>query len=167
MAIWDEMIDAFPGETDSHTFTLPFMASDVARAVVTYRQNGIVRMEKTVDAFEADPKDPGKCMAVVQLTQDDTLALIDGVMVKIQVNVLLNDGQRRSSHPISYSIGDQYHRAVIEVSVNSGDDSGGDNTGDDTGDNTGGDTPSGPEPNVDVDNDGIPDIYVPEDNGGT
>ena len=164
MAIWDEMIDAFPGETDTHTFTLPFMAENVARAVVTYRQQGVVRLEKTVDAFQEDPTAPGKCLAVVELSQNDTLALIDGVMVKIQVNVLLTDGQRRSSMPISYSLGDQYHRAVIEVSDSSGDDSGGDNTGGDTGDNTGGDTggdtPGGPEPNTDIDNDGIPDIYV-------
>lgn len=102
----------YPGETDEQEFTIPFQADTVASVVVTYKQNNITVLEKTVT--ELEDAEGESSIVHVHLSQEDTLLFADDRPVFIQVNVLFKSGERRSSFPIGWTLGNQYHRNVMK-----------------------------------------------------
>ena len=61
----------YPGETDTHIFTLPFAAEELERAVVSYKQRGKLVLELESDQFESTGDE--ECTTSVTLTQEDSL----------------------------------------------------------------------------------------------
>ena len=83
------------GTTPTHIFTIPFEVEVVEKVRIIYAQRGAVKFVKT----EADCTMEGKTITA-QLTQEDTLSLVDGSCVDIQVRVLTTDGEAFASQPM-------------------------------------------------------------------
>lgn len=60
----------YPGETDYHTFTLPFPAGDIGSTLISYKQKGRVVIEKAGGTPEAVEDEV--CRVSLSLTQQDT-----------------------------------------------------------------------------------------------
>lgn len=101
----------YPGETDRHTFDLPFAASDISSVLVSYKQKGRVLVEKSTT--EAEAIETMVARVYVDLSQADTLKFEDNEDISIQVNVTGSNGGRLTSTPIVVRCGQQYHRQVI------------------------------------------------------
>lgn len=76
------------GTTPTHTFTLPFEASLVAKLRVIYAQRDIVKIVKKECHAEFD----GNTIRV-KLSQNDTLRLSCSLKTEIQVKVLTHTGE--------------------------------------------------------------------------
>lgn len=100
----------YPGMTDNETFFIPFSIENVASALVSYSQNGIVLIEKAAETFESAGS---QTSFDIHLEQEDTLRLSNNCKTVIQINVMTNDGERYTSDPILLTTGIQSHRAVI------------------------------------------------------
>ena len=100
----------YPGETDTHTFTIPFNADKIEKAIVTYKQANKFILEKTVTSF-TDVL--GGCQFVVLISQEESLRFIDNAAVSAQVNVYFTNHSRMTSEPVKYVVGEQYHKKVI------------------------------------------------------
>lgn len=105
------MITIYPGETDSHEFVLPFAATMVRKAVVSYKQENIVTLEVQVTNFT--PINSGSCKFSYTLTQKQALKLRNCTECKIQINVYSIYNDRIVSKPIKVIIGEQFHRQPI------------------------------------------------------
>ena len=101
----------YPGETEKHTFVLPFAAEDVAEAVVSYKQCGRVVLAKEVTSF--DTIDTESCQFNLELEQADTLKFLDNADITVQVNVKGSSGGRLTSGPMILECGEQTHRRQI------------------------------------------------------
>lgn len=101
----------YPGETEKHTFVLPFAAEDVAQAVVSYKQCGRVVLAKEVTSF--DTIDTSSCQFNVELEQAETLRFLDNEDITVQVNVKGSSGGRLTSAPMFMHCGEQTHRRQI------------------------------------------------------
>ena len=102
-----------PGETVSHTFTIPFSSSEVAKIIVTYKQNDHIILTKTITSNITDSSE-STSLAVVTLTQEESLLFEEGKDFKIQLNVLTNSGNRITSNEIKGENGAQHYKKVIE-----------------------------------------------------
>lgn len=104
-----------PGETVSHQFIIPFVAEEISKIIVTYKQDGDVVLEKTITSgFETYETD--KTRILVTFSQADSLLFKPEYDYTIQLNVLIsNNGSfmRASSKEIKGKNGIQYHREVI------------------------------------------------------
>jgi len=100
-----------PGETNIHTFVVPMASSNVSSAIVSYKQNGRVVLEK--NGYTTSSLATNKCHVTVELTQQDSLKFRDGKDITVQVNVIDINNQRCVSKPIVLTCLDQYHRSVI------------------------------------------------------
>lgn len=76
------------GTTPTHTFTLPFETSLVAKLRVIYAQRDIVKIVKKECHAELD----GNTIRV-KLSQNDTLRLSCNLKTEIQVKVLTHTGE--------------------------------------------------------------------------
>ena len=101
----------FPGETDFHIFTIPFMAEDISRVIVSYKQRDRVILEK--EASAAETVEEFKCQVTVSLTQQETLRFCDDEPIAIQLNVYSTENARVTSRPILIRCGEQFYREVM------------------------------------------------------
>ena len=100
----------YPGETDTHVFTIPYAANTIEKAVVSYKQAGKLILEKTCTSF-TDTR--GGCELVVDITQEDSLQFIDKAVASVQINLYFTNHTRQTSEPVKYVVGEQYHKKVI------------------------------------------------------
>lgn len=84
------------GTTPTHTFVLPFEASDFKKIQIVYSQNDQIILEKTVD----DCKLNGNVVSV-KLTQEETFKFDKQYSVKIQMRVVTPEGDVLSSDVLS------------------------------------------------------------------
>ena len=102
-----------PGETIIHQFTIPFVAAEMTKVIVSYKQGDDIVFEKTVTSgFEAID-DNSKTKFDVILSQQESLMFHELTNYTVQVNVLTMYGTRASSKEIKGSNGAQYHKEVI------------------------------------------------------
>lgn len=80
------------GTTPKHEFTLPFDISLVKEFKVTYKQNGKIILEKSLNDFETSAN-----TLSVTLTQEETFLFVEGVNVELQARVLTMGGDVLSS----------------------------------------------------------------------
>lgn len=87
------------GTTPTHEFTIPFDVGNVAKVRIIYAQRGDVKFVKT----EADCVMKDKTISV-RLTQEDTLSLVDGCCVDIQIRVLTTADEAFASQPMKATV---------------------------------------------------------------
>ena len=107
------MYHFYPGGTATQVFTLPFAAEDLEKAVVSYEQNGVTVLEKTVTEFEERAGEEPECDFGYTLTQEESL-LFSADECIVQVNVLKKNGKREVSEPFGLHCCQQLHREVME-----------------------------------------------------
>ena len=78
--------------TPTHIFTLPFDTELVKEIRVTYEQEGVTILTKTVSECELDGAD-----IKIRLTQEETLLFEPDKRVSIQLRVLTSDNQVMAS----------------------------------------------------------------------
>lgn len=98
-----------PGTTPTHTFTVPYAASDLASAYVTYKQKDNTILTKTTNTFTTAGEG---CSFDISLTQEETMAFTDGTIFA-QVNLITEDDERFASKPIPIDCIQQLYRTVI------------------------------------------------------
>ena len=112
----------YPGEIVVQTFTVPFYINDIQSAVVSYKQNGNIILEKeaTSEAIMEESDDPneepfetGESLLTVELSEKDTLLFKDNTEFTMQVNIF-SLGARQTSNPIKDRCGEQYLRDLYE-----------------------------------------------------
>ena len=109
------MIPMFsPGETVTQVFVIPFVISDVDHVVVSYKQNEVIVLEKTITGGFMEHDESSTSFAV-ELTQTDSLMFADCDYYNIQVNVYTVGGSRHASKAIRDKNGLQYHREVMGI----------------------------------------------------
>lgn len=82
----------YRGTTPTHTFTLPFNASEITTIYITYAQNGNTKIEKTLSDCTIAEK-----TISTTLTQAETLSLCSGKNTEIQLAVAINNKVLRSN----------------------------------------------------------------------
>lgn len=93
------------GTTPTHTFTLPFSTDQIEKVYVTYKQEISFGQSITIERGKDLAAGLDNCelignKIIIELTQDETLALIHGVGVEIQVRVKTVDGIALASQVI-------------------------------------------------------------------
>ena len=102
----------FPGETITHNFVIPFMKNDIAKVIVTYKQNDHIILEKTITSgFEEI--DNEKVSFDIAFSQSESLSFQDDSDYTVQLNVLAKSGSRHASHELHGFNGAQYLREVV------------------------------------------------------
>lgn len=79
------------GTTPTLTFTLPFSASTIDNAYVSFAQYGAVKIDKPFRDCQADGN-----KLIVKLSQTETLSLRSGTAVEIQISIRIGDNVMRS-----------------------------------------------------------------------
>lgn len=107
-----------PGETIMHNFVIPFIRTDITKAIVTYKQDDHIVLEIPVTSFleyrGPDGKvDPAKCLLKVNLSQEESLLFNDLKDYSIQLNIYTEGNTRHASAVIKNVNGPQYHREVM------------------------------------------------------
>lgn len=100
-----------PGSTAVHTWYLPFDLEDIAKARVTYQQNGQTVFEYETASFTEEEEG---CSFTLELSQEDTLGFQEKVLCKAMLNVLFNDGARVPSKTVTFPVGEQFYEEVME-----------------------------------------------------
>lgn len=88
------------GTTPTHTFTLPFDATMIAKARVIYAQDETVVLTKSGSDITVTDN-----MISVRLTQEDTFKFEPGKYVDIQIRVLTPANDSLVSDPVRVSVG--------------------------------------------------------------
>ena len=88
------------GTTPTNAFILPFYmeVADISALYVTYSQNGIVIVDKSLNDVTISVKD--NLIVTLKLNQEDTLKLSEG-KVKIQIRLKTSDGVAMASNIIN------------------------------------------------------------------
>ena len=102
-----------PGETVSHQFIIPFVAAEVAKVVVSYKQDDDIVFEKTITSGFEKYSQGEKTIFSYFLTQQESLMFDETKDLYIQLNVFTTYSTRATSKPIKYATGSQYHSEVI------------------------------------------------------
>ena len=92
-----------PGETFTHTWTVPFPAYLIEYAEVTYWQTSEI-LKKTTTTFENDGEN---AKFTLEFTQSDSLKFTPKVKGSAQVNLIFTSGARDVSYPVSFFVGAQ------------------------------------------------------------
>ena len=100
-----------PGETITHIFVVPFMATQITKAVITYQQNDKTVLTKTITS-NIEPLEDNKSRIVISMTQQESLLFADNNNILIQVNIYMN-GTRCTSMEFKTSSGKQHYRKVM------------------------------------------------------
>lgn len=98
-----------PGETFTHTWTVPFPSYLLDYAEVVYRQGTDV-LTKSTDSFESDGEN---AKFTLEFTQADSLKFTPKVKATAQINLIFTSGARDMSYPVSFYVGEQYQLEVI------------------------------------------------------
>ncbi len=96
------------GTTPTHTFLLPFEASEIRTLHVCYAQRGAVVLDKTKEDCTLE----GNAVRV-RLTQEDTLRFVAGDRVQIQLRVLTNEGDVFASRLLGAGVEDTLCEEVL------------------------------------------------------
>lgn len=103
-----------PGETIGYRFYIPFVAGDVARIFVSYKQDGKLLVRKTVSPGQIiNVAGGGQSYFTLSLTQEESLMFQDDYSYSIQLNVVLTSGARCVSKEMNGSTGIQHIREVV------------------------------------------------------
>lgn len=104
-----------PGETITHTFTIPFAASELttnaAKIYVTYKQQDDIFLERLITSGWQTGEENTSIIEVT-FTQRESLLFHDRDKFEIQLNVYM-DGARFVSELIRSNTGIQLKREVI------------------------------------------------------
>lgn len=102
----------FPGETVNHTFIVPFDITEIGRAIISYKQNGhiIVEKEATSSSVDNENSETSSCNLIVSLTEKESLLFEDNSEYSIQINIFSPVNGRITSKPIYDCTGEQYLR---------------------------------------------------------
>lgn len=96
------------GTTPTLSFGLPFSTDRLATAFVTVQQRDKVLVEKELAECNCSGS-----MIATQLTQEDTLALEDGVLAKIRLVLKTTGGDRFETKDIVVRVSDTHKDEVI------------------------------------------------------
>jgi hypothetical protein len=99
-----------PYETAIHEFLVPVPAQELEKTIVSYRQNDVILIEKTVTG--GTEYDETSSLISVGLSQEETALAVDRLSIQIQLNVITTEGRRIVSDPIMIRGGEQYHKEV-------------------------------------------------------
>ena len=99
-----------PGETIVHRFNIPFITSDIAKIIVSYREHDHVVFEREPNEISTSD---GQTQITVNFTQKESLLFADCTSFLVQLNVLLADGTRCASKEIKVSSGRQHIREEV------------------------------------------------------
>ena len=113
----------YPGETVEQTFIVPFYESDIGEAIVTYKQNSHVVLNKVAtsepiyEEVEYENEEPvleetGASKLIVRLTEKESLLFKEG-NYSMQINIF-NLGKRQTSKHINSKCGDQFLRKTYD-----------------------------------------------------
>lgn len=105
-----------PGETVTHAFTIPFIAEDLTKVIVSYKQGDEIVLEKSITSGFEEADVPTKTKFYISLNQAESLLFRDWYKIKIQINVFIDkDGRtiRAASREMEAKSGVQYYREVI------------------------------------------------------
>lgn len=103
-----------PGETVSHQFIIPFVSVEIAKIIVSYKQNDHIVLERTVTSDQIGRGETkAESTFVVDFTETESLLFDDNSDCYAQLNVLLLKGTRCVSKEIKISTGTQHIREVI------------------------------------------------------
>lgn len=97
-----------PGSTPTHRFELPFPASELEVAYVSYVQDGKLVLEKVMPEFQMD----GNTISY-RLTQEETLLFKPGRPVRMQFDFRSVTGIRIPSDFIIVTVGETQKKEVI------------------------------------------------------
>jgi len=102
-----------PGETVSHQFIIPFVVSEVAKVIVSYKQDGDIVFEKTITSGFEQGETQAETKFIIAFSQTESLMFHPEKPLKIQINVITTYGARATSKEIKSNNSAQYHREVI------------------------------------------------------
>ena len=102
-----------PGETICHRFIIPFVANEISKVIITYKQNDHIVFIKTITSGFEEADSRLKTKFNVTFTQNESLTFKDLYDYYIQINVLTTFGTRATSKEIKGRSGVQYHKEVI------------------------------------------------------
>lgn len=102
-----------PGETITHKFRVPFVASEIKTAIVSYKQGEHLVLEKTIKSGFEEDDPPDHTFITVLLTQGESLLFKDDMPFTIQINIATTFGTRSTSREMSGSTLLQHVRDVI------------------------------------------------------
>lgn len=107
-----------PGETVSHVFNIPFLTTDVAKVLITYKQKDHIILVKTITSSNLTPvldelNVPVGSQLTVTLTQEESLKFMEKSVFSVQLNVITTGGARSASNEIEDKTGPQYYKEVI------------------------------------------------------
>lgn len=87
------------GSTPTHHFPLPFDASLIEKASITYSQNGkTIVTKKLEDCYSND-----RCL-FIRLNQEDTLAFVPNFVVEAQAKVKFINGEVWPSECLRFNV---------------------------------------------------------------
>ncbi len=102
-----------PGETVCHQFIIPFVAVELSKVIITYKQDDhIILVKELTSGFE---KYETKAQSIISVTfsQEESLLFDDFHDYRIQLNVFTKEGARAASCEIKQSTGVQHYKEVI------------------------------------------------------
>ena len=102
-----------PGETVVHQFVIPFVAAEVSKVVVSYKQGDCIVFEKTITSGFEEADSNLKTKFNVMFTQEESLTFNELHDYYVQLNVITTYGTRATSKEIKGHNGAQYHKEVI------------------------------------------------------
>lgn len=107
-----------PGETICHRFIIPFVANEISKVIITYKQNDHIVFIKTITSgFEEDQK-PERTLITVAFSQEESLLFDPYADYRIQLNVYTYLGSRAASCEIKQFNTVQHYREPITTGSN-------------------------------------------------
>lgn len=104
-----------PGETVTHTFTIPFAIAEIDKVIVTYKQKEEVVFEKAITSGFS--QEGTKTAFTIAFSQEESLIFLELHSYTAQLNVLTVGGSRFTSKLIKGKTGAQHHREVMTNGV--------------------------------------------------
>lgn len=104
-----------PGETIAHQFIIPFVANEIEKVIVSYKQDDHIVLELTVTSEQIEQGETAaEAKFTVSLSQTQSLLFMNNKDTYAQLNVILPNGTRCSSKEMKLDTGNQHIREVIE-----------------------------------------------------
>ena len=113
----------YPGETIAHSYVIPFALAEIAKVVVSYKQNEAIILDRvaippaegdeTTHDYEFISIDKRITKVIFTFSQAQSLNFKDDQPFTTQINVYTVGGTRHTSHECRSSSGVQYLRDVM------------------------------------------------------